>query len=164
VVCGQEVFRRFKVRKSEILSGELLPERPADRRDGLAEKYADVALADNAGRRWVATATAEAALPDDSALVGTLDGILSLVKPDGSVYVLGVAGDTQDVDVVFTYSAAEGLRQIERIGMDSFVPPNTGETLCPDVLTAVSASDDGKILAVGSGDYKSGFMEFYLLF
>ena len=120
------------------------------------------------GRQYQAVPCAETLLPDGRRLVGTPDGMLAVVKgqevyalgavsvngpihclscaPDGTVY--GVAGDEEDIALLFRWDEKRGLRCLGHIGQ------GYGQTIddvfyCTHV-TACAVSPDGKKLAIGS--------------
>jgi hypothetical protein len=186
-VCGVTTFYEFRVKKGRVLSQKELPCRPADHRDGVAGKYGipgtgkGLNLPANAGRRWIAEASAEAPWHDGSFIVGTKDGLLGMVK-DGRVFSLGgvgvngpvrdlcvnssktklwgVAGGEDDLGMLFTYDDENGLVQIGPVeGQET--GPDKIEVCKLNVPCAVAVQEDGKILAVGSCDFKSAMIEFY---
>ncbi|MDR1901865.1 MAG: hypothetical protein LBQ88_06255, partial [Treponema sp.] len=187
VICGTSMFYKFTVKKGKVLSRKELPSRPADHRDGIAEKYGipgagkGVTLPANAGRRWIAQASVEASWHDGSFIVGTKDGLLGIVK-NGRVFNLGgmgvsgpvrdlcvnpsktklwgVAGGDDDLGMLFTYDDENGLVQIGPVeGKEA--SPEKIEACRLNVPCAVAVSPDEKILAVGSQDFKSAMIEFY---
>ena len=120
------------------------------------------------GRQYQAFPWAEAVLPDGRRLMGTPDGMLAVVKgqdvyalgavavngpihclscaPDGTVY--GVAGDEEDIALLFRWDEKRGLRCLGHMGQ------GYGQTIddvfyCTHV-TACAVSPDGKKLAIGS--------------
>jgi hypothetical protein len=186
VVCGKTEFYEFKVKKGEILSkikSRINPDPKAvdAGRIDLEKKYEGVRLPSYAGRRWVAAPTAEALWHNGGTIVGTKDGLLAIVK-DGKAYALGglgvcgpvrdlcvnasktklwgVAGDIEDLGMLFTYDDTEGLVQIGPVeGRD--IRPEIGEPCLLNVLSAVAVYGDGNVLAVGSADYKAALIEYY---
>lgn len=120
------------------------------------------------GRQYKATVSAQVTLPDGSKLVGTPDGMIARVSgnnvcsygavtvngpihclsaaPDGTVY--GVAGDEEDIALLFKWDEKQGLRCLGHIGQGA------GESI-DDVfyctyVTACAVSPDGKHLAIGA--------------
>jgi hypothetical protein len=181
-VCGRTEFHEFTVKRGEILSRLKLDPKVVDAgRSVLKEKYGGVRFPANAGRRWLAVPTAEAFWHDGSTIVGTKDGLLAIVK-DGKVYALGgvgacgpvrdlcvnamgtklwgVAGDAEDLGMLFTYDDTDGLVQIGPVeGRD--IRPQTGERCLLNVPSAVAVYGDGNALAVGSEDFKAALIEYY---
>jgi hypothetical protein len=187
VVCGITKFYEFTVKKGRVLSQKELLRRPADHRDGVTEKYGipgtgkGLNLPANAGRRWIAEASAEVPWHDGSFIVGTKDGLLSMVK-NGRVFsfgglstsgpvrdlcvnasktkLWGVAGDVEDLGMLFTYDDENGLVQIGPIeGQEA--SPDKIEVCKLNVPCAVAVYGEGSVLAVGSEDYKAALIEYY---
>ncbi|MEG1557759.1 MAG: hypothetical protein RR368_04915, partial [Oscillospiraceae bacterium] len=122
------------------------------------------------GRQYKATVTAQAKMADGSMVIGTLDGMLALCKndkvfglgpaayngpiralcsvPDGKK-VYGVGGDEDDLGMVFSFDAEDGLRWLGHVCYDA---PSAWSTVSCPILTACSVSPDGRMLALGSGD------------
>lgn len=123
------------------------------------------------GRQYKAVPTAAARLADGRELVGTLDGLLALVGPDGSyalgapaangpihalsatpdgTTVYGVAGDEDDIATLFRYQAASGLRALGY--MSRGVTPRIEQVHCCTYVTSCAVSPDGRFLAVGANE------------
>jgi hypothetical protein len=182
VVCGRTEFYEFTVKKGDILSQIKTDPKAVDaRRIELEKKYEGVRLPAYAGRRWIAAPTAEALWHDGGTIVGTKDGLLAVVK-DGKAYALGgvgvcgpvrdfcvnasktkvwgVAGDIEDLGMLFTYDDTDGLVQIGPVeGRD--IRPEIGEVCLLNVPSAVAVYGNGSVLAVGSEDYKAALIEYY---
>ncbi len=134
----------------------------------LKADYDNAGLPNYPGRQYKAVATATTQLNDGRIAVGTADGMFAIASekgvfglgpaanngpvrslctaPDGTVY--GVAGDVEDLGVLFSYDDVNGLRWMGHAQQDSEVNPSFNLTL----MTAVSVSPDGKKLAVGCAD------------
>ncbi|MEA4824020.1 MAG: hypothetical protein VB111_07900 [Clostridiaceae bacterium] len=131
-----------------------------------------IKLPEATGRRYRAKASAVADWNGGRKIVGTLDAMLAIVKPDGKVYSLGsaaaygpircmvtdaaktklwgVAGDDEDMGYVFAYDDEEGLRQLGILNYNShgyFDGPTAS-----NVLSSIALSPDGKVLAIGGAD------------
>lgn len=127
------------------------------------------------GRQYKAVPHAVAPWKDGSYLVGTLDGMLAVVRPDGSVFSLGtaaqngpihqicvnsdctkaygVAGDAQDLGNIFAYDDTRGLRWEGTVYREKL---EEGITLSADRLYRIALSPDESTLAVGSVDRMGG--------
>lgn len=125
------------------------------------------------GRQYKAVPSAWAPWKDGCYLVGTLDGMLAVVHPDGSVFSLGtaapngpihsitvsldeskaygVAGDRMDLGSIFYYDDRQGLRWK---GMVYRSEEDKGMTLSGNELCCAALSPDGTHLAVGTRDRK----------
>jgi WD40 repeat protein len=123
------------------------------------------------GRQYKAVSTVSVELEDGRFLIGTLDGLLAVVSddsiyslgmvgcngpiraltatPDKSV-VYGVAGDEEDLGMVFKYDNKNGLQLKGHIKHTS----SKGEqgTIVCNYLSCCSISKDGKYLAIASKD------------
>lgn len=165
VICGKSRFTEFTVSKEgDILSSrpctapaapvlpvceeERLPHYP-----GRQYKRAAVrAVPLSGGRRLIATADGMLAIEDGSSVFalgpawvnGPVNDMTADKKGDR---VYGVAGDEDDIHVIFSYNDREGLRWL---GHAAFQDKEYGEQNSPQ-LTAVALKDDGSILAVGAG-------------
>lgn len=123
------------------------------------------------GRQYKAVPNAFAPWKDGSYLVGTLDGMLALVRTDGSVFSLGsaasngpiheicvnkdltkaygVAGDQNDLGNIFSYDDRQGLRWRGTVFREDI---EEGMTLSGDQLYRIALSPDERTLAVGTVD------------
>lgn len=132
----------------------------------------NIKLPEAVGRRYRAKASCVADWKDGKKMVGTLDAILSIVSPDGSVYSLGnavawgpirsmvadsakerlwgVAGDDEDLGYIFSYDEKKGLRQMGIINYNTHGYYDGPVAL--NVLSSICLSPDEKYLAIGSAD------------
>jgi len=132
------------------------------------EKYK---LPEATGRRYRSKASAQAEWHDGSTIVGTLDAMMAIIKPNGKVFALGgaaaygpvrclctnaaktklwgVAGDEEDMGYVFTYDDENGLNQLGILSYNScgFYRPTES-----NVLSSIVLSPDEKFLAIGGAD------------
>lgn len=133
------------------------------------------------GRQYKAVPSACAPWKDDAWLVGTTDGMLALVRPDGSVFSLGtaaangpvhqicvneartiaygVAGDEYDLGNIFYYDDRQGLHWKGSVFREEL---GAGTTLSGDQLYRIALSPDEKTLAVGTID-RMGAIYLYTL-
>ena len=131
-----------------------------------------IKLPEAVGRRYRAKAACTVDWKDGKKFVGTLDAILALVSPDGSVYSLGnavawgpirsmvadkakerlwgVAGDDEDLGYIFSYDEKNGLRQLGIINYNTHGYYDGPVAL--NVLSSICLSPDEKYLAIGSSD------------
>ena len=132
----------------------------------------NIKLPEVTGRRYCAKASCVVDWKDGKKMVGTLDAILSIVSPDGSVYSLGnasaygpirgmvtnkdkthlwgIAGDDEDLGYVFQYDEVNGLRQMGIINYN--IPGYFDGPTVANVLSGICLSPDEKYLAIGSAD------------
>jgi len=165
VVTGVNRFYRFTL----SLDGEILTKTgtvpPADC-DAVSAGSADMPW--YPGRQYKAGITHSALLSDGRYLAATADGLLAVIDgektfalgpawvngpvramtaaPDGHT-VWGVAGDEEDMCVVFSYSDDRGLRWLGNAYANS---TSRGVHSSPQ-LTAIAVSPDGTMLAIGAG-------------
>ena len=120
------------------------------------------------GRQYKRKVTHSVRLANDRILVATEDGMLAVINGssvfslgpawiNGNVHdititqdkskVYGVAGDIDDIGVVFSYSDSEGVRWLGSVACDS----NEFGCHSSPYLTAIALSSDDSILAVGAG-------------
>ena len=105
-------------------------------------------------------------------IAGTKDGLLGIVRPDGSVYNLGncapygpvrcmttnadktelfgVAGDEEDMGMVFHYDDMRGISQVGHLNYNS--PNHMDGPSSANVLSCIAVSKDGKNVAIGNID------------
>ncbi len=122
------------------------------------------------GRHYKAIVTASAKLEDGKLLVGTKDGVLGIINgeniyrlgrvgnnsfirdlsssKDGSV-VYGIAGDKDDLGLVFRYTKENG---IEELGILRFADGSMPGVVSSCEPVCCDLSDDGKTLAIGVAD------------
>ncbi len=132
----------------------------------------NIKLPEVTGRRYRAKASCVVDWKDGKKFVGTLDALLSIVSPDGSVYCLGnasaygpirgmvtnkdkthlwgIAGDDEDLGYVFEYDEVNGLRQMGIINYN--IPGYFDGPTVANVLSGICLSPDEKYLAIGSAD------------
>ena len=124
------------------------------------------------GRQWRRGISAECQWRDGCKLVGTEDGFLAKIMPDGKVFSLGpavcqgpirdltsnidvgvaygVGGDKEDIGNVFKYTDEEGLIYLGYMCCDV---ANDQVGVCANFnLSSCAISDDGTKLAIGSDD------------
>ncbi len=173
-------YYRSVVKNGILLSSEKIDYVPEDKAK-IAEKYKSVILPCPAGRSWIARATCEATLADGSTLVGTQSGGLAIVKdgkafnlgfvsmtgaihdltvsPDGRT-VYGVAGDREDMGLVFSYSMDMGVVCHGRLFFeDEASSPEGLGTSCEPCT--IDYAPDGKSLAIGVRDRLGCVYEYY---
>lgn len=129
----------------------------------------DVQLPFYPGRQYKAVPDMSITISGNRQIVATRDGMVSIVKKGrafslgpacshGSVHcmtatsdgtmVYGVAGDKDDLGNIFTYDDDNGLRWHGLLATDGYLYGNCASYN----LTSCTLSDEGNILAVGSGD------------
>lgn len=165
VVCGKTGFTRF------LLSGEgNILSREACASPEMAQKpnCDPEILPCYCGRQYRRVADKEVALSGGRRLIATGDGMLAtekngkafslgIVWPNAPVNdmtvsadltkVYGVAGDRDDIGIVFSYDDEEGVRCLGHVNCNSYL---YGEHSSP-WLTAIDLHSDGKNLAIGAG-------------
>lgn len=173
-ICGKDCFRKVLLDwQGNILS--ITPcEEPAKRQ---ALSFPEDRLPTYPGRTYKRIADKAVAISGGRQLVATADGLLAIVK-DNRVYALGpgwingavhdlavtddgqtvygVAGDSDDIGVVFSYNDDEGLR------WRGYVMTNTveyGNHSSPNLL-AICVSGDGERIAIGA-DGRMGYVYLY---
>ncbi|MBE6929377.1 MAG: hypothetical protein E7463_03765 [Ruminococcaceae bacterium] len=129
-------------------------------------------LPEVAGRRYLSDATYVVDWHDGLKIAGTKDGLLGIVRPDGSVYNLGncapygpvrcmttnadktelfgVAGDEEDMGMVFHYDDMRGISQVGHLNYNS--PNHMDGPSSANVLSCIAVSKDGKNVAIGNID------------
>lgn len=147
--------------------------------EAVKKRFNQYPLPAHPGRQYLAVASAYGELADGSILVGTIDGMLAVIK-DGKVFCLGavcndgavhdiavspdrkkafgVAGDPDSLGIIFVYDAENGLK-LE--GCIRFEDGNGRESVgvsCEPCCIAVSP--DGKRVAIGVRDYLGCVYEF----
>lgn len=164
-LCGKDSFREFTV----DAEGKLLSQAPcAAPRASEAPDCPEKILPCYPGRQFNRRAALEVTLSGGRRLVATRDGMLAIesggkafslgiVWPNGPVNamtvskdhkkVYGVAGDREDVGIVFSYDDEEGVRCLGHVFGNSYIH---GEFNSP-WLTSIALDDTGRYLAVGAG-------------
>ena len=130
-IAGSEEggYYRCVISRGQLLSFEK-SEHTVKNTEDLEQKYRDIVFSTTPGRSWLAEPFCEAELADGSMLVGTKAGTLAIVSgekvfnlgcvttagcvralsasPDGRT-VYGVAGDEDDLGLIFSYSMEAGI-------------------------------------------------------
>jgi Gluconolactonase len=122
------------------------------------------------GRQYIAKPSACANWNTNRFIVGTMDGMLAIVNndtvfslgpaaPNGPIHCIttnaagtvayGVAGDEQDLGMVFSYDDTNGLRWL---GCVHFCETRTPGVAASCMLSCCALSSDGSVLAIGSKD------------
>jgi hypothetical protein len=175
-VCGEKARYFFTIRDGKLIS--IVPAEKADPqkiKKALCRELPELnftdALPHYPGRQYKAAPVAAAKLADGQTLVGTLDGMLALIKdgrayglgpaafngpvhamaatPDGNK-IYGVAGDEEDLAVLFSYDESSGLRWLGFI--ENGVTPEISSVFCCTYVRSCAISPDGKYLAVGADE------------
>lgn len=173
-ICGKEKLYRFVIQNGRL--AEMKETDEATAAAIIPARAAEVeGLPFYPGRQWRANALAECPWLNGQKLVGTEDGFLAKVNPDGSVTSIGpavcqgpircltssletgvaygVGGDVEDVGNVFRYTEKEGLQYLGFMSCD--VANNDVGTCVNFILSSCVLSPDGKKLAVGACDRMS---------
>ncbi|NLM77166.1 MAG: hypothetical protein GX173_03655 [Ruminococcaceae bacterium] len=125
-----------------------------------------------AGRRYLSRASYAVEWNGGRIIAGTLDGLLGIVKPDGSVFGLGnaapfgpvrcmctnaaktqlwgVVGDDEDMGMVFYFDEEKGICQVGHINYN--IPNFMDGPTASNVLSSIALSPDEKHLAIGGAD------------
>jgi WD40 repeat protein len=176
-LCGQEKTFAFKIQNNEIAYVKPLDELSEKERKWLNTQIVAqpdepvAALPYYPGRQFKAKPTASVALSDNRKLVGTLDGLIAICS-ENQTYSLGmagyngpvramcttpdrktafgVAGDDEDLGMVFSFDDKNGLRLRGCIKHGSSKFP-AGVIAC-NILSCCQVSPDGQYLAIGSAD------------
>jgi len=173
-VCGKEYFTKFVItREGKVESMCNLPA-PAEKQPPQVEGE----LPRYPGRVYKAVAALETPLSEGRRLIATRDGMLAIEK-DGELFGLGagwvngpvramtsnkagtlaygVAGDEDDLGIVFSYDDRRGIRWLGHVMTGSLEYGYHGS----DLLTAVALNGDETILTVGSGG-RMGMVYLYI--
>lgn len=162
-ICGKDHFTKFVIAKDGKIESianceaPIKPEKPQV--EGELPRYP--------GRSYKAVPALEVALSESRRMIATEDGLLAIEK-NGNLFALGagwvngpvramtanqegtlvygVAGDEDDLGIVFTYDDEKGLRWLGHVVTGDYEFGYHGS----DLLTAVALREDGT-LAVGSG-------------
>ncbi len=170
-ICGSDRYFRFVIKRGELTEISEIPDnnierilKPAPKQLGNMPHYP--------GRQWKCDITCSCKWTYGSVLVGTADGFIAKVFPDGRVYSIGpaicqgpvrdicsdaergiaygVGGDAEDIGNVFKYTDDRGLIYLGCVSCD--LPDDNIGTCANFVLSACSLSPDGTTLAVGACD------------
>lgn len=131
-----------------------------------------IKLPEVAGRRYLAKASYVEDWKDGQRIAGTNDGLLGIIRPDGSVYSLGncapfgpvrcmtndtangklwgVAGDVEDMGMIFTYDDRNGIMEVGHLNYNA--PNMLDGPSSSNVLSSIAVSKDGKWVAIGGMD------------
>ena len=160
---------RYLMREGRVIGTEKPQFRRANRALEIAKKSR---MPYQPERRHLCRATAACALSGGRILAGTEDGVLSVIRPNGSVFslggvgfgqtihdlapfpggerVLGVASGKGALGIVFTYDDDKGLILHGRIFFQDYRSPGILGASNEPRLAAVSS--DGKYAAIAVGD------------
>lgn len=173
-LCGKEHFWNYTVSPQ----GEILKKEPCAAPETAEKPQAEGDLPCYPGRVYQATAKLAVPLSGGRRLIATEAGLLAIEKegnyfslgagwPNGPVkdmtvnadgtLVYGVAGDRDDLNVLFSYDDKRGLRWLGQILTGSAEYGYHGSPL----LNAVSLKGDDSILAVGGGG-RMGMVYLYI--
>ena len=165
VICGKTAFTRFVIDKTgKILAKEACEKPEAPRKPDCDPRL----LPCYSGRQYKREAALEVSLSGGRRLLATHDGMLATEKngkvfslgivwpnapinamsgnPEGTL-VYGVAGDRDDIGIVFSYDDESGVRCLGHVQTNSHI---YGEHNSP-WLTAIDLHPMGKDLAIGAG-------------
>ena len=186
-VCGEKEQFYFEIQDAKL--SKLIPAAEADQekvKRALDRTVPQIDLKGKLphlpGRQYKAVATAAAKMIGDRWLVGTLDGMLAIAGKD-SVYALGpagangpihaltatpdgtrvygVAGDEDDIPVLFSYDDKEGLRWLG-FTLHQFSKVSINDKFACTYVRSCQMSPDGKYLAIGA-DERMGTVAIYVL-
>ena len=172
-LCGDDNKYVFKIADGKAT---VLPEKEAGDIQWLKEAVKnnitvnDLKMPHYPGRQFMAVPSVEAEISGGKKLVGTVDGLLAMidgnkvfsygmcgyngpvrdmaVTPDKKT-VYGVAGDPEDLGMVFRFTEDKGLELLGNVFHGS---SRLDGIAASNILSAVSVSKDGKKLAIGSAD------------
>jgi len=169
-ICGNgNLFYSFTIKDNhlcEMTETQLVPTK-----QDIPENLKNLNYPCIPGRQFKAKPAIYKELWDGRYIVGTEDGLLCIVS-GSAVFSLGTAiqscgaindmtvcnskktiygtvGGEHDCGIVFSYDDTNGLRQLGRTYFNQFRYPGV---VSSSMLSAIDISDDGKTLAVGSGD------------
>ena len=177
-ICGKEKQYAFKIQNNEKISIDEICRCDFSYQEWLKENIkselfqSEIELPSYPGRQYLAKASASAELSEGRVLIGTQDGFLAILGKDLSVYslgmtgyngpvralsstpdkkkVYGVAGDENDLGMVFVYDDERGLQLKGNIKHVSSRQPFG--SVANNVYSSCCVSSDGKYLAIGSSD------------
>lgn len=170
-ICGDNEKYVFEIKDGKLLSLEKASDKTvAEIVKEAPKKYEN--MPSYPGRQWRSDVTAECKWKDGAVIVGTKDGFLAKVFPDGRVYSIGpavcqgsirdlccdlekgvlygVGGDVEDIGNVFKYTDETGLEYLGYMCCD--VATDDVGVCANFVLSSCDISKDGKYLAVGACD------------
>lgn len=172
-------YYRFTVHEGIVLKKEEIEYTPKDHGE-IAKKYEKFILPTPAGRSWLGVATCEAQLADGSILVGNRSGGLAIVRGEkvfslgmvictGPVRMLtaspdrrtvyGVAGDPDELGLVFSYNMDAGVVLHGSVFFeDGDGPDGLGNSCEP---CAIDYAPDGMSIAIGVRDRLGCVYEYY---
>ncbi len=163
-VCGKKNYKKYTIDRN----GKILDSAPCEAPAKPQAPQVEGDLPFYPGRQYKAVAERAVPLSEGRRLVATRDGLLAIEKdgeffslgagwPHGPVrdmtvnragtLVYGVAGDEDDLGIVFSYDDRRGLRWLGQVQTAHYQRGYYGS----DLLSAVSLSEDEKVLAVGGG-------------
>jgi len=180
VICGSNPYMRLTVRDGVIINKEeIVGYIPRDT-NKIAEKYKNLKIPYQAERRHLAYVNAECMLGDGRVLVGTRDGMLAIIdnenvfslgsvcaagaihdmacSPDGT-HVIGVAGDRNDLGMVFSFDVKHGITLHGRLFFHDI--ESVGVIGASNEPYRVAYSPDGKSVAIGVRDKQGCVYRFY---
>lgn len=163
-ICGKEHFTKFTIDRS----GRILSKEPCEAPPKPEKPQVEGELPRYPGRKYKAVPALEVPLSEGRRLIATEDGMLAIEK-EGALFGLGagwvngpvramaankagtlaygVAGDEDDLGILFSYDDRRGIRWLGHVMTGSCEYGYHGS----DLLTAVAISEDDEFLAVGSG-------------
>lgn len=175
IVCAI-VEKNGNFEKLQIKDGKVVHKEPtsfnAVTAEQLKARFSNIELPWQAERRHLAYPSATAAMANGNTLIGTQDGMIALLKPDGTVFslgavgscgpihsfavspdgraVFGTAGDKNDLGTIFRFDLNRGLTIYGRL---FFHDPNSeGLIGASNEPTSIAWSGDGKQIAIGVED------------
>lgn len=170
-ICGKTAFYRFEITEGQVNRMESVTAEEAEK--SISRSFEPVEnLPCYPGRQWRRNITAECEWLNGSRIVGTEDGFLARVDPDGSVFSIGpavcqgpiralafdkvheklygVGGDVEDIGNLFTYDEKAGLLYKGYMASDAW---NDDIGACANFIpSAIAISPDGSRVAVGGAD------------
>ncbi|MBQ8892799.1 MAG: hypothetical protein IJ043_00130 [Clostridia bacterium] len=173
-VCGKEHFTQYTIDTAgRILSaGPCQAPAPAEKPQIKGDlpyypgrqykRGAAKAVALSGGRRFIATEDGLLAIEKDGNFFALGPGWVHgpvrdlTVSPDGTK-VYGVAGDEDDLGMVFSYDDTCGLRWLGHVMTGHFEYGYHGS----DLLSAIALSENGELLAIGGGG-RMGMVYLYI--
>ncbi|MCQ2419978.1 MAG: hypothetical protein MJ118_02465 [Clostridia bacterium] len=163
-VCGEDSFTRIRL----TLDGQILSKEACEAPAKKAQPSSDCLLPAYPGRQYKRTAALCVPLSGGRTLCATQDGLLAVCGENGvfslgpawvngpvramcatadGEQVYGVAGDSEDIGMVFSYDDQNGLLWRGSVYANDV---QRGIFSSP-VLNAIAVSDDGNTLVIGAG-------------